>query len=131
MLAVRLIKGPVVAERRDREAGENLLVDGPLDQAGLFPAPLGDHRAASPTGALEAIHFVLLPADLQRGDPQRLTFRMQQTPGLNGRVARESTRLNSSHRTISYAVFCLKKKKKKQKTKKKAISIRSHIRSSL
>src|SRR5207248_7317628 len=25
----------------------------------------------------------------------------------------ESTRLNSSHRTISYAVFCLKKKKKK------------------
>src|SRR5437867_6791318 len=29
---------------------------------------------------------------------------------------RKSTRLNSSHRTISYAVFCLKKKKKKQKT---------------
>src|SRR5207248_1217298 len=27
---------------------------------------------------------------------------------------RKSTRLNSSHRTISYAVFCLKKKKKKQ-----------------
>src|SRR5437867_9978692 len=25
---------------------------------------------------------------------------------------RKSTRLNSSHRTISYAVFCLKKKKK-------------------
>src|SRR5437867_6980725 len=28
-------------------------------------------------------------------------------------VDRKSTRLNSSHRTISYAVFCLKKKKKK------------------
>src|SRR5437867_8578988 len=27
---------------------------------------------------------------------------------------RKSTRLNSSHRTISYAVFCLKKKKIKQ-----------------
>src|SRR5437764_6857517 len=27
---------------------------------------------------------------------------------------RKSTRLNSSHRCISYAVFCLKKKKKKQ-----------------
>src|SRR5437773_6164174 len=27
---------------------------------------------------------------------------------------RKSTRLNSSHITISYAVFCLKKKKKKQ-----------------
>src|SRR5438067_9962841 len=30
---------------------------------------------------------------------------------------RKSTRLNSSHVSISYAVFCLKKKKKKQKTK--------------
>src|SRR5437764_4533062 len=28
---------------------------------------------------------------------------------------RKSTRLNSSHRCISYAVFCLKKKKKKQR----------------
>ena len=32
---------------------------------------------------------------------------------------RKSTRLNSSHRCISYAVFCLKKKKKQRKTKKK------------
>src|SRR5437762_8945240 len=31
---------------------------------------------------------------------------------------RKSTRLNSSHRCISYAVFCLKKKKKKQKHNK-------------
>src|SRR5436305_6741998 len=37
---------------------------------------------------------------------------------LQPRVAdedRKSTRLNSSHVRISYAVFCLKKKKKKQK----------------
>src|SRR5438094_10209858 len=34
------------------------------------------------------------------------------------RSDRKSTRLNSSHRTISYAVFCLKKKKKKKKRKK-------------
>src|SRR5687768_18000174 len=33
-------------------------------------------------------------------------------------VDRKSTRLNSSHGYISYAVFCLKKKKKKQKNKK-------------
>ena len=32
---------------------------------------------------------------------------------------RKSTRLNSSHRCISYAVFCLKKKKNKNKNKKK------------
>src|SRR5688572_31155147 len=30
---------------------------------------------------------------------------------------RKSTRLNSSHSQISYAVFCLKKKKKKKKEK--------------
>src|SRR5207248_10527635 len=29
-------------------------------------------------------------------------------------IDRKSTRLNSSHRTISYAVFCLKKKKKER-----------------
>src|SRR3712207_7181856 len=35
-------------------------------------------------------------------------------------VDRKSTRLNSSHANISYAVFCLKKKKKKkQPTKRK------------
>src|SRR5688572_32260268 len=32
---------------------------------------------------------------------------------------RKSTRLNSSHSQISYAVFCLKKKKKKKNKKKK------------
>src|SRR5215211_9068305 len=32
---------------------------------------------------------------------------------------RKSTRLNSSHTVISYAVFCLKKKKKTEKKKKK------------
>src|SRR5690554_7752677 len=32
-------------------------------------------------------------------------------------IDRKSTRLNSSHVRISYAVFCLKKKKKKKKTK--------------
>src|SRR5438034_9193144 len=32
------------------------------------------------------------------------------------RADRKSTRLNSSHTVISYAVFCLKKKKKKIKT---------------
>src|SRR3712207_8723006 len=31
-----------------------------------------------------------------------------------GREDRKSTRLNSSHANISYAVFCLKKKKRKQ-----------------
>src|SRR5688572_32543015 len=40
----------------------------------------------------------------------------RELPGLNGALVlgdRKSTRLNSSHSQISYAVFCLKKKKKK------------------
>src|SRR5260221_10926336 len=36
------------------------------------------------------------------------------TPGCTAED-RKSTRLNSSHTVISYAVFCLKKKKKKKK----------------
>src|SRR5436189_3188727 len=37
-------------------------------------------------------------------------------------VDRKSTRLNSSHRCISYAVFCLKKKNKQAKMRKLAIN---------
>src|SRR2546426_7181653 len=37
------------------------------------------------------------------------------SPGRGGELGdRKSTRLNSSHLVISYAVFCLKKKKKKK-----------------
>src|SRR5437867_6862846 len=53
----------------------------------------------------------------------RLLFSATQFPGYtvnlewSGRKKqdRKSTRLNSSHRTISYAVFCLKKKKIERK----------------
>src|SRR5690625_6892020 len=37
----------------------------------------------------------------------------------NGNVDRKSTRLNSSHVAISYAVFCLKKKKQNKEHKKR------------
>src|SRR2546426_4981115 len=39
---------------------------------------------------------------------------LPQAPGIA--IDRKSTRLNSSHLVISYAVFCLKKKKKKRTT---------------
>src|SRR5258708_26308873 len=38
--------------------------------------------------------------------------RLEQGPALRMGADRKSTRLNSSHQIISYAVFCLKKKKK-------------------
>src|SRR5690348_18113412 len=40
---------------------------------------------------------------------------MQQNRETIGLLDRKSTRLNSSHPSISYAVFCLKKKKKSKK----------------
>src|SRR5436190_16436802 len=39
---------------------------------------------------------------------------------------RKSTRLNSSHTVISYAVFCLKKKKKKKQNTKKNEPLHEH-----
>src|SRR5438094_5108551 len=48
-------------------------------------------------------------------DAQRVA-RAQQRIALEDR---KSTRLNSSHRTISYAVFCLKKKKTKTNTNRR------------
>src|SRR5437899_7423299 len=49
---------------------------------------------------------------------------------LNGPIGedRKSTRLNSSHLGISYAVFCLKKKKKKTKTQLRESTTRSQSR---
>src|SRR5258708_24419594 len=44
--------------------------------------------------------------------------RAQQT-GKPVKLDRKSTRLNSSHQIISYAVFCLKKKKKKKNSRVK------------
>src|SRR5438105_7839711 len=54
-----------------------------------------------------------LPRNLVRGPPQtwRKSIRNILLPRLICRD-RKSTRLNSSHEWISYAVFCLKKKKK-------------------
>src|SRR2546422_6345956 len=40
---------------------------------------------------------------------------------------RKSTRLNSSHGYISYAVFCLKKKKKKKNNKLNNCKIDKHV----
>src|SRR5438132_13643789 len=59
---------------------------------------LGQGRPADP----------VLPV-LRRGDPARAPDRFPAA----GVRDRKSTRLNSSHTVISYAVFCLKKKKKK------------------
>src|SRR2546430_10109506 len=55
----------------------------------------------------EAIAVCYFTRFQQRGTPSILVRRAGQTRD------RKSTRLNSSHSQISYAVFCLKKKKRK------------------
>src|SRR5258708_11135670 len=51
-----------------------------------------------------------MPHDLER-DRERGAFGLWINEGLGNPADRKSTRLNSSHQIISYAVFCLKKKK--------------------
>src|SRR5688572_31569989 len=46
-------------------------------------------------------------------DPARTKVTVHGKPAKLADLDRKSTRLNSSHSQISYAVFCLKKKKKK------------------
>src|SRR2546430_5378806 len=68
-----------------------------------LPAP-GPGRLRPQAGAGGAVGRRLRP-----GRGRRLG------PGAASSTDRKSTRLNSSHSQISYAVFCLKKKKKKKK----------------
>src|SRR3712207_7077200 len=50
---------------------------------------------------------------VQRRDQRAGRAAQPQPDAVHLRLDRKSTRLNSSHANISYAVFCLKKKKKK------------------
>src|SRR5579871_980531 len=77
-----------------------LAVLGNEAEGGIF-CPL------SMTDTLSRVLLMYAPPDVQKRYVPRLTA-----------TDRKSTRLNSSHVEISYAVFCLKKKKKKKKQKK-------------
>src|SRR2546430_15584918 len=53
----------------------------------------------------------LMPVGVQLEGPPGLNYSVIVTRSANKLQDRKSTRLNSSHSQISYAVFCLKKKK--------------------
>src|SRR2546428_7854796 len=65
----------------------------------LFRSPLRPSWIAAPSGAV----LLEIPAPALALGPMRVPH--------GGGLDRKSTRLNSSHDQISYAVFCLKKKK--------------------
>src|SRR5207249_10281739 len=64
-------------------------------------------------GGSAALARALISAVTESGGEIRLQTTPRRILVKNGRD-RKSTRLNSSHVSISYAVFCLKKKKKKK-----------------
>src|SRR5258708_17929228 len=74
----------------------------------LFAAPGGAERTADPSSGATG------GPDIPRRPEERLDLQQRfRRRGLHLQLAqdRKSTRLNSSHQIISYAVFCLKKKK--------------------
>src|SRR4051812_49945475 len=72
-----------------------------------------DFRALPKPADQTDTHYLGLAVALPRGDPL-VYLPVEYTPTVNDLadlLDRKSTRLNSSHMSISYAVFCLKKKK--------------------
>src|SRR5688572_32193366 len=63
-----------------------------------------------------AMMLSIMPLVYDAGSGILLTDMDVGNAGVAGALDRKSTRLNSSHSQISYAVFCLKKKKKKKKS---------------
>src|SRR5258708_39116553 len=64
-------------------------------------------RLVAPLGLRQSLLLAQPVAILRRREPRHAIDR-----AIVGGRDRKSTRLNSSHQIISYAVFCLKKKKK-------------------
>src|SRR5438128_9862421 len=83
----------------------------------LFRSQFGGRRLLLDDGAA---HAALAEGD-RKGEPDRTGADHEDLRIHCGRPDRKSTRLNSSHGSISYAVFCLKKKNK-IKTKKRKMT---------
>src|SRR5947209_19774377 len=71
-------------------------------------------RCRNNNGAQEETACSLAPRFCEGATPQAVGVALEPVLIRPGRGDRKSTRLNSSHANISYAVFCLKKKKKQQ-----------------
>src|SRR2546426_9093481 len=76
----------------------------------IGPVSAASSGSASPYEIGRTGILVIVDASLRA---RRFASFVAPTPGVRG--DRKSTRLNSSHLVISYAVFCLKKKKKNKR----------------
>src|SRR5260221_9052968 len=77
----------------------------------LFRSPVPAPQYPVPSGVSVTPH-PSLSIGWAAGSPRSPHWRVQVLLDDAGQEDRKSTRLNSSHTVISYAVFCLKKKKK-------------------
>src|SRR5256885_7169307 len=81
--------------------------------------------------ALPICHFLATVANGDGGEFAHYVAgpagRWTQVTRFADRVDRKSTRLNSSHLVISYAVFCLKKKKKYNGTEGESAELHEYI----
>src|SRR3712207_8795551 len=78
----------------------------------LFRSGGGPAAPARRALGVEVVLGAALPLRADRpARPEGRRLRAPRPGGAGGREDRKSTRLNSSHANISYAVFCLKKKK--------------------
>src|SRR5690606_40737261 len=75
-----------------------------------YVTPSGRLVSSTQTAYVLALQFDMLPQELRQQAAKRL---VQNIESYNNHLDRKSTRLNSSHVKISYAVFCLKKKRQK------------------
>src|SRR2546430_3675201 len=114
VLVARIVVAQEAVYRASIGAGQNpaLAITAPVSGNGWI-----DLRQNAKPGAVqsapdwvEAVTFI--PAGTQADAAAPSVFRIRLArPGGRASVDRKSTRLNSSHSQISYAVFCLKKKK--------------------
>src|SRR5947208_11267043 len=92
--------------------GEAIVLVNPGDQFGKGDAQAVVQRAIGADGHDGIIVLKAWPVNLLSLDHVDLQLRAQRDLNRGTRdLDRKSTRLNSSHQIISYAVFCLKKKK--------------------
>src|SRR5256885_12634202 len=80
----------------------------------LFRSPVsGDRKSGTPAEVLMPAPVLLSISQTHCGRQSSGAYHDHYPPYILLFKDRKSTRLNSSHLVISYAVFCLKKKKKK------------------
>src|SRR2546429_958113 len=83
-------------------------------QTCALPIYLSGSKASSRQGRKSILGEVWTLGQLVRVQAGRRHAGFQRFTAKSRHLDRKSTRLNSSHGYISYAVFCLKKKKKKR-----------------